>query len=303
MYEVLVIGNPSFCGIPSSSDKGLQVNSAPSSYSLRTLYELGHKRLASVGAVAQHLRTQFRRFVDELGEVEYLALESDTIASFELEPTASGEMGVVNCVGATRRLRVRDVPDEYLSSDLVMLSPLLEEVDEEFIQWICDSSNARILMDPQLYRIGRGGRLELASGIDAFDKTQCYLDFVQVNRSEASFFSGEEDPFVQVELIVDSFAETCVLTLGSEGALIFDGQEFIRIPGVTVSPVDSYCAGAVHLGAFASGLLQGYSLTDAAALAGAAASLSVEQVGPMFHLDHQEMERRAGTILDRVQIT
>lgn len=155
-------------------------------------------------------------------------------------------------------------------------------------------------MDPQLYGVGRSQKPEPLPTIDSLDKTQCYLDFIQVNVDEARHFLGEDDPYVQVELVVEAFAETCILTLGPHGALIFDGHRFHRVPAYEVMAVDTYGAGSVHLAAFAAGLIQGRSAVESAAVASAAASISVEQSGPMFRIETHEMKRRADEVLDGV---
>lgn len=67
---------------------------------------------------------------------------------------------------------MRNIPDEFLSSRILLLSPMLQEIDEEVVRQILDSSDARIILDPQIYQLGREGNLELVEGIDAFEKTQ-----------------------------------------------------------------------------------------------------------------------------------
>ena len=70
-----------------------------------------------------------------------------------------------------------------------------------------------------------------------------------------------------------------VVTLGSRGAAICEDGIAIRIPAPTVEAVDTTGAGDAFVGAFAFGLAEGRSATDAARLGCACASASVTRHG------------------------
>jgi ribokinase len=70
-----------------------------------------------------------------------------------------------------------------------------------------------------------------------------------------------------------------VVTLGDAGALGLSGDKMVRQAAFEVSTVDTTGAGDVYHGAFAVGLLRGFSLERLMQFAGAAASLSCRALG------------------------
>jgi len=77
------------------------------------------------------------------------------------------------------------------------------------------------------------------------------------------------------------YAKTFVITLGKNGAVIWDGTMFIDIEPHTVEAVDSNGAGDMYAGAFLFGITSGdMNYAGAGALASLASSKVVEQYGP-----------------------
>lgn len=72
---------------------------------------------------------------------------------------------------------------------------------------------------------------------------------------------------------------TWLVTLGAAGARLESGGEATQLAAWSVTPVDTVGAGDTLNGALAAGLASGLALTDAAARAVAAASLSVTRPG------------------------
>jgi ribokinase len=70
-----------------------------------------------------------------------------------------------------------------------------------------------------------------------------------------------------------------VLTLGSEGSLVCDGDAQTKIPAYSVDAVDTVGAGDAFNGALAASLSEGLSLINAATRANAAAAIAVTKPG------------------------
>lgn len=70
-----------------------------------------------------------------------------------------------------------------------------------------------------------------------------------------------------------------VITLGREGAFVFDGNEARLVPTPSVTAIDSTAAGDVFNGALAVALAEGKTLFDAADYANRAAAISVTRMG------------------------
>ena len=75
-------------------------------------------------------------------------------------------------------------------------------------------------------------------------------------------------------------AKRFAITLGANGALIFDGDTYISIEPYAVKAVDTNGAGDMFSGAFLYGITHGHSFADAGKLASLASSKVVSQFGP-----------------------
>jgi sugar/nucleoside kinase (ribokinase family) len=301
MYELVVIGNPSFDRFASKRNNGHRALSGPAAYSIVTASKLGLENVAIVGAVGDDYEVKFKNTMHELGVPEFFTLDSKDTGGLELEETAAGEFALQRCITEGKKIGVRDVPDEFLSSKMILLSPMLQEIDAEFIQWICNSSDAHIYLDPQIVRSKDNGVLVPVKDVEAFEKTQCFLDGIQMNRHEASFFTGESDPFVAAELLVDMLAENCILTLGPDGCLVYDGNDFTSVSAYPVEPIDTYCAGAVHIAGFLASAINGESTDSCISTGTALASIKTENPGMDYTLVTSELDHRRSYVAESIQ--
>lgn len=105
------------------------------------------------------------------------------------------------------------------------------------------------------------------------------LDLIFCNEHEAKDFTGTSDVFEAREKLKD-FAKSFVITLGKNGAIIWDGTMFIDIEPHTVDAIDTNGAGDMFAGAFLYGITNGMNYAGAGALASLASSKVVEQYGP-----------------------
>ncbi|MHA2396360.1 MAG: carbohydrate kinase family protein [Candidatus Thorarchaeota archaeon] len=290
MYDRVVIGNPSF-------HNGRLTG--PSIYSAATAAIIGIEQMAIVSSVGKGMVDKFIQGVNALGIPEYFVIDANDKAVVEiLNPTLNREQ---NVLGIPDKIKIRDIPDEFLDTRAVLLSPSLQEINAEFLEWISNSSDAIILLDPQLRALNSDGRLEVIRDFSVTDKTQSYLDVIKPNQLESELITGESDPYLAAELIVEWASETCVITLGEDGSLIYDGNDFSVIPPYPTEEVDSTGAGSVYFAAFASQSLAGKSLIDCGVYASSIASFKVQNQGVEFSIDESEVTRRSEIIADSVE--
>lgn len=110
------------------------------------------------------------------------------------------------------------------------------------------------------------------------------LYLITPNRSEASRISGIEVTDTQsaqqaAKAIHAMGTKNVIITLGSEGSLIYNGEDFTLIAATKVEAVDTTAAGDTYNGVLAGALAEGYSLTDAAHEASIASAISVTRMG------------------------
>lgn len=108
------------------------------------------------------------------------------------------------------------------------------------------------------------------------------------NKDEALGFTGTDSLEQAVDALKD-YADEFAITLGNEGALIYDGEKTLNIAPHTVTAIDSNGAGDMFAGAFLYAITHGYSHQQAGDLASAASAQVVSQYGPRLqaqqHLD------------------
>jgi ribokinase len=110
------------------------------------------------------------------------------------------------------------------------------------------------------------------------------LFLITPNRSETEALTG-----VKIQSLGDAEAAArqlqkkgvanVVITMGSEGAYLLEGETGTHVPAHPVTPLDSTAAGDVFNGALAVGLAEGLELEQAVRFAGQAAAISVTRLG------------------------
>ena len=105
------------------------------------------------------------------------------------------------------------------------------------------------------------------------------VDLLFCNDEEAMIYTGTNTVTEAREKLKD-VAKRFVITLGSNGALIFDGDTFINIEPYKVLAVDTNGAGDMFAGAFMYAITNGHSFAEAGKLASLASSKVVAQWGP-----------------------
>ncbi|HGN9371809.1 TPA: PfkB family carbohydrate kinase [Citrobacter pasteurii] len=110
------------------------------------------------------------------------------------------------------------------------------------------------------------------------------IDIITPNRIEAEALSGINIIDIYsaknaARSIYVQGAKCVIITLGSDGCLIFDGTVFTHIPAYKSAVVDTSGAGDAFTGALAACIANGKGLINAAQYASAFASLKVERKG------------------------
>lgn len=105
------------------------------------------------------------------------------------------------------------------------------------------------------------------------------VDLLFCNEEEAMIFTGTNSTANAREKL-KQVAKHFVITMGANGAMIFDGDTFIEIEPYKVRAVDTNGAGDMFSGAFLYGITHRHSYAEAGKLASLASSRVVGQWGP-----------------------
>jgi len=302
MYDLAVIGSPSFDRITRNSiASNGRTLSGPAMTTAVAASKLGIEQMVTIGSLGSEFSTQFVTSLNTLGIPEYYTIESPETGGFNIEYNGRGEPVFSGVLGVPKSFGIRDIPEEFISSKIIILSPLLQEINAELVEWICNSSDALILLDPQLRTVDDNRKLTVISELYVASKTRSFIDYIFPNEHEAALITGETDPFVAAEIIVDSIADHCIITLDSKGSILFDGTKFSIIPSQTIDVHDSNGAGAAFVAGFAFGLLNNQSPADCAAFGTSVADFQSLGTGLDFHLDLTQVQQKAEKIAFEIE--
>lgn len=105
------------------------------------------------------------------------------------------------------------------------------------------------------------------------------VDLLFCNEEEAKAYTGKSD-LMEAREALKKEAKRFAITMGKNGAMIFDGDTFIDIEPYEVNAVDTNGAGDMFAGAFLYGITNGLGYAGAGKLASMASSKVVSQFGP-----------------------
>lgn len=105
------------------------------------------------------------------------------------------------------------------------------------------------------------------------------VDLLFCNEEEAMTFTST-DNLLDAREVLKNYSKKFVITQGSNGAIIYDGDTFIDIEPFNVKAIDTNGAGDMFAGAFLYGITNGHSYAGSGKLASLASSKVVSQFGP-----------------------
>ncbi len=187
---------------------------------------------------------------------------------------AKGENCIVVAPGANMDLTVGDIErsaDRIREADILLLQ--LEIPVESVLRAaeIASEAGVCVILNPAPYA-------------EVPEELFRYVTLFIPNETELSSFSGvevrdEASAVRACQVMMDKGVSKLIVTLGSQGSLIYDGVNAIRIDPVPVHAADTTAAGDTFCGALCVALAEGEDLVSAANFASRAAALSVTRMG------------------------
>lgn len=105
------------------------------------------------------------------------------------------------------------------------------------------------------------------------------INLLFCNQAEAQGFTGTDSLEAAADAL-KAYADTFAITCGAKGALLFDGDSYIRVAPHSVKAIDSNGAGDMFAGAFLYAITHGHGFEAAGKLASLASATVVSQFGP-----------------------
>jgi ribokinase len=223
-----------------------------------------------VGADAQGTRLR-DHLAGEGIDVEHVAVDDEAPTGMALIAVdATGENTIVVSPGANARVDLGDVRG---AGDVLAAAPvtlLQHEVPAAAVDAAIGAAGGTVVLNPAPAR--------------ALTRQ---VDVLVPNRGELARLTGRSgEPAELARSVV--LAAAVVVTLGSEGVLVVEGDRTERIEAPRVDAVDSTGAGDAFCGALAQALAEGAELVEAAGWAVRVAAVSVTRVGAQGGLPRRE---------------
>jgi sugar/nucleoside kinase (ribokinase family) len=185
-----------------------------------------------------------------------------------------------------KNIAASDVPPEFLAAKVVLLGPLVGEVDEEIARCFPRSLLA-ISTQGWLRTVLPDGRVEQISPRRWRPRL--------LKRSQALFVSAEDLPPEETEETLARWAAQVPLlafTHGVRGARLWSQGRWREVPAVPAEELDPTGAGDVFAAAFLCRYVETDDAWQAALFAAAAASFSLEAPGTAAIPSRQQVEER-----------
>lgn len=238
-------------------------------------------------------KDQFNQFARN--HFDSCGIESFSLYEAEATSTGSaviyvnddGENFIAICPGANHLVTKEEVAElvPYIRDSKVLLVQLENNFDAiDAVIKLAQSLNVQVILNPAPY----------VSDANHFIAN---TDIITPNETEASHISGIEITNIATAkqaaaIIHKKGAKSVIITMGRQGSVLFDGDQYSHIPAYNAVARDTTGAGDAFNGALSASLAKGNSLSQAALYATAFASLAVEREGAANMPSHALVEDR-----------
>jgi ribokinase len=193
-----------------------------------------------------------------------------------------GENCIVVASGANASLCRADIDkatEEIESSDLVLMQLEIPIDTVEYVAEMANNKGVKVILNPAPARA-------------LSDKLLKNLYIIIPNKSEAEILSGIkvtdlESAKQAAKIISDKGVDIVVITLGAQGALIKEHDNYQFVEAVRVEAIDTTAAGDVFCGTVCVGLSEGKSILEAVQMAAKASAITVTRMGAQSSIPYR----------------
>jgi ribokinase len=241
--------------------------------------------VAFIGKIGDDIfgRQSSQLFEDEGVDIAGMVADEDQPSGIALITVdEKGENSIVVAPGANARLYPEDVENSFKNYPdarilLVQLEIPLNTV--QFAAELAKKQGVKVILNPA----------PANKSVPDFYKL---IDIITPNVTEAEMLTGvkitdSDSALVAAKKLRSFGVPTVIITLGSSGAILLDGEEFHHIDAPKVTAVDTTAAGDVFNGALAVAISEGKPLPEATAFACKAASIAVTKLGAQASIPYR----------------
>ena len=262
--------------------------SSPSFFGSVASARLGHETTL-ISKLSSEFDKKWLTFLDKEG-VKLIKQPAWQDTSYEIKHDKSGAK-MVKVTGDAGP--IVNVPD--LKADVVLINSYFGNVDLKVLKKLKTEDNL-LALDAQgfIKYKNPGGEISNVPWLEK-EKYLKYVDILKLNARELYFLTGKTTLNSASELLKLG-PKIVTLTLAEQGAYIFHGKKFIKVPVYETKLVDKTGAGDVFATSFVIRYKQTEDIMDAAYFASAAASFIVEKKGVNGIEKLKKVERRYKTL-------
>ena len=196
---------------------------------------------------------------------------------------ANGENSILVASGANGTLSVGDietVKSEIETAGLLVMQLEIPIETVEYAAEIASQNGVKVILDPAP-----------AQSLSSRLLQQLYI--ITPNSTEAERLTGvhvhdRESAERAADCLNKQGVEIVIITLGADGALVKDGDQYHHIPAEKVKAIDTTAAGDTFNGALCVGLSEGLNIVDAVKMACKVSAIAVTRMGAQSSIPYRK---------------
>lgn len=194
----------------------------------------------------------------------------------------NGENCIAVAPGANGTLSVNDISKAKISLESAPIILMQLEIPIETVRYVAElaeANNIKLVLNP-------------APACPLPDDLLRKISIITPNKKEAEMLTRIKIADINsakeaAKMMSGKGIETVIITMGSEGALIFEKGTFKVVPAIKVKAVDTTAAGDVFNGALVVAMSEGKDMIQAVQFANVAAAVSVTRLGAQASAPHR----------------
>jgi ribokinase len=241
--------------------------------------------VAFIGKIGDDIfgRQSSQLFEDEGVDIAGLVADEDQPSGIALITVdEKGENSIVVAPGANARLYPEDIAASFQNYPKARILLVQLEIPLETVLYaaaLAKEKGIKVILNP-------------APANKSVPDFYSQIDIITPNETEAELLTGvkitdKETALVAARKLRAFGVPTVIITLGSSGAIVLDGEEFYHVDAPKVTAVDTTAAGDVFNGALAVAISEGKSLVEATTFACKAASIAVTKLGAQASIPYR----------------